>query len=806
MKSPIAWLLVLLFLSALACTTATTLPIFGSTPTPTATFTPTPTATPTPTPTPPPTPTPIPAARIELGEKALFNGNWDLAFQEFETARLASSDPELQAAALLGLGRTHYQAADYEQAATVLDSLIQQYPDGVYAAYAYLILGQTFTAQEQPANAAQAYLDYMARRSGVIDGYVLDLRGDALFAAGDYGGSANDYRAALQSPTTNDGIYIEMKLARALSLSGDTAGAIALYEDIYARTNNESTKALSLLRRGQTYVALGQPDLAYESWLAAVNLHPRTNEAFQALVELIDAGQTVNELQRGIVDYYAGQYGVALAAIDRYLQSGPTDPGTAHYFNGLINRALGANDTAVREFDLVLQNYPENGYWAEALNQKAYTQWAFMDQYTLAIQTLREFVNLYPSQVRASEFLFDAAQVANTAGQLDLAAELYQQVSASYPNSEEASQAMFLAGITYYRLGYTSQAYSSFQSYLGLATQIGDHAKAYLWMGKVLSSQGDPGGARSQWELAANADPTGYYSERARDLLLNRPAFTPPQMYDLVFDPEAERQQAETWLRTQFSIPDSIDLHGVGDLAGTPGMIRGNELWALGMLNEARNEFEALRQTYAQDPIQTYRLMNYYYELGLYRSAIFAARQVLNLANMSDADTMNAPIYFNHIRFGAYFSDLIIPNAQEYNFHPLFVFSLVRQESLFEGFIQSSAAASGLMQIIPNTGEEIAARLGWPEGYTQPDLYRPFVNVRFGVDYLDRQRTYFKGDLYATLAAYNGGPGNAIRWNNLASSDQDLYLEVINFSETRTYIQRIYEIFTIYRRLYNRTP
>jgi soluble lytic murein transglycosylase len=235
-------------------------------------------------------------------------------------------------------------------------------------------------------------------------------------------------------------------------------------------------------------------------------------------------------------------------------------------------------------------------------------------------------------------------------------------------------------------------------------------------------------------------------------------------------------------------------------------MIRGNELWALGMLNEARNEFEALRQTYAQDPIQTYRLMNFYYELGLYRSAIFAARQVLNLANMSDADTMNAPIYFNHIRFGAYFSDLIIPSAQEYNFHPLFVFSLVRQESLFEGFIQSSAAASGLMQIIPSTGEEIAARLSWPEGYTQPDLYRPLVNVRFGVDYLDRQRNYFKGDLYAALAAYNGGPGNAIRWNNLASGDQDLFLEVINFSETRTYIQRIYEIFTIYRRLYDRTP
>jgi soluble lytic murein transglycosylase len=277
-------------------------------------------------------------------------------------------------------------------------------------------------------------------------------------------------------------------------------------------------------------------------------------------------------------------------------------------------------------------------------------------------------------------------------------------------------------------------------------------------------------------------------------------------MYDLVYDPAADRMQAETWLRTQFMIPDTVDLSGLGDLAGHPGMIRGKELWALGLFNEARNEFEVLRQAYAQDAIQTYRLMNFYHELGLYRSAIFAARQVLNLANMSDADTMTAPVYFNHIRFGTYFSHLIIPEAQANNLHPLLVVSVVRQESLFEGFIQSSAAASGLMQIIPSTGAEIAARLNWPEDYQQSDLYRPYVNIRFGIDYLDRQRNYFKGDFYTALAAYNGGPGNAIRWNELAGGDQDLFLEVVNYEETRSYIQRIYEIFTIYRRLYDRTP
>ena len=79
-----------------------------------------------------------------------------------------------------------------------------------------------------------------------------------------------------------------------------------------------------------------------------------------------------------------------------------------------------------------------------------------------------------------------------------------------------------------------------------------------------------------------------------------------------------------------------------------------------------------------------------------------AARQVLDLASLDDATSLSAPAYFNHLRFGTYYSDLIMPLAQKYGFHPLFLFSLIRQESLFESFVRSSADASGLMQIIPS--------------------------------------------------------------------------------------------------------
>ena len=169
----------------------------------------------------------------------------------------------------------------------------------------------------------------------------------------------------------------------------------------------------------------------------------------------------------------------------------------------------------------------------------------------------------------------------------------------------------------------------------------------------------------------------------------------------------------------------------------------------------------------------------------------------------SQSASLTAPAYFNHLRYGLYYHDLIINEEQKYGLDPLFMFSVIRQESLFEGFVRSTAGAHGLMQIIPDTGEQIARELNWPPIYDSGDLYRPIVSVRFGAYYLDKNRKLLGGNIYASLAAYNAGPGNAIVWNDLANDDPDLFLEVVRFQETRDYIRYIYEIFSTYRSLYS---
>ena len=80
------------------------------------------------------------------------------------------------------------------------------------------------------------------------------------------------------------------------------------------------------------------------------------------------------------------------------------------------------------------------------------------------------------------------------------------------------------------------------------------------------------------------------------------------------------------------------------------------------------------------------------------------------------------------------------------------------------------------------------------------------MNLTLGLDYLADQRDALGGDLYAALAAYNGGPGNAAQWLSLAQGDPDLFVEVVRYDETRQYLMGIYEVFTIYSRLYSRAP
>jgi len=458
---------------------------------------------------------------------------------------------------------------------------------------------------------------------------------------------------------------------------------------------------------------------------------------------------------------------------------------------------------AIEYWTQFTMNYPENPLFFDAWEDIAYTQWAYLNQYSTAASTLLTYASSYAGTENAASAIFEAGKIFERNNQLTDASTTWASLIEIYPQLEISSRGLFLSAITNYRLGKFDLALSQFQRYLLLTSDLEEKAAGYLWIGKIYEKLGNQQKAFSAWNDAAAQDPTGYYSQRAAELITGNSPISPAKEVDLKANFEQERLIAEVWMKSTFSLPEDTNFISLTPFETDPRFIQARGYWDLGLYQPARNEYEKLRIFYETDPLNLFRLTNHFVEIGLYRSSIYASRQILNLANLNENNTYKAPLWFNHIRFGIYFDDITNKAASDYNFEPILLYSLIRQESFFEGFIVSSAGAKGLTQIMPATGEEIANLLKWPPNYKESDLYRPVINIRMGANYLSRMRSYFNYNMFAALAAYNAGPGNVSRWLEKSGNDPDLFLEIIPYEETQRYLRNIYTFYRIYENLYS---
>jgi soluble lytic murein transglycosylase len=753
-------------------------------------------------------PTPTPEVRIDSGERAFFNGDYDQALFDYQAALETSKDPDILSAALWGLGRVQYAIKNNAAALETLWQLTSQYPASPNAVRAYYLIGEIFSVLGRNAEAAQAYTIYLALHPGVIDAFVQELRGDAYVAAGSDTDAISAFQAALAAPGLEDTISLQIKIAQAYVRLGDSTTALGMYDSIFTASSNDYVKAQMDLLSGQIYLAQGQPDQAYQRFLHAVENYPMAYDSYSALVALVNANIPVDDMDRGLVDYFAGQYGYAHDAFQRYMDANPQNDGTPAYYMALTYFDMGQYEQAVQTWDGFIQNYPDNPHWAAAWNGtsslpgRAYTQWYYLGQYDAATQTLLDFVQQAPTDPNAPIYLLEAGRIQERVGKLDEASQTWDRIADEYPASALVPQALFWAGIVRYRLGKYSDALVSFQRDSILSSTLEDQTASNFWIGKAQQALGDASSAQAAWQQTAALDPTDYYSLRAKDMLLSRPFFEILPITSTAIDLSAERTEADAWVRVTFNLAPDTDLSAPGTLASDPRLIRGIEFLSLGLHSQAAGEFDALGTAVEQNPADCYRLANYLLDQGLYYPAIFAFRQVLTLAGMNtQTQTLAAPAFFNHIRYGLYYQDIVLPVAQRTGFDPFLLQSLMRQESLFNKYANSTYAL-GLMQITPSTGQFIVDNLGWPPNYSTEDLYRPFVSIGLGATYLMDQRLRFNGDLSTALAAYNAGPDAAAIWRDLAGSDNDLFVEVIRFEETRNYIRSIYEIYSMYRSLY----
>lgn len=709
-----------------------------------------------------------------------------LLYQEVLTA--APGTPEADAA-LLGLARAYLDMGQPLSATAVLSSSLGVLPPEVRHRVHFL-LGEGYQAAGDYPRAIRFYGLYREEGTALGD-LVAERMAYAYRALGDHERAAQEFlRAADPIRYLSDQVWMLEEAAREYRAFSSYDRALACYTRILVRARKAWYRASILYQIGETLQEAGRPDEALARWEEVLSSYPTTAVAARAADALLAAGVEVAPYDVARAYQAAGRAREALPYFTEALRRQEAAP-ELPYEIAQARADSGDLSGALDDLKALARSRPDDPRPLEEqarLLEEAY----LLDE---AAEAYRRVQKAFPQTEAARKALWEAAQLLEEEGRLDEAVAEYTALVEQFPGHPDASEARFRAGLLRYRQGRYLEAAALWG---GERCSEGSvcRTRAALWRGLALERAGHTWEARQAWQEASAGK--GYYAARARERLSGTLGFG-AYRGELVLHPAPEEQPAtEEWLSQRYGRPVSAELPAV--VRRDPLFRRGEEFLNLGRPKEAREPFAMLVQRFRFHGPALYALALYFRQHGLHALSISCAERLLELAGSREED---APLFLLRLLYPVPYAHLIVPEARSNGLDPLLFFALVRQESRFDRYATSWAEARGLTQVIPSTGRGIAEQLGWSP-FRLEDLYRPFLSIRFGTWYLGRQQETFSGQAIPALAAYNGGPGNARRWAGsvIPVSDLDLFVEAVDFAETRDYIERIYTSYWVYRRIY----
>ena len=319
----------------------------------------------------------------------------------------------------------------------------------------------------------------------------------------------------------------------------------------------------------------------------------------------------------------------------------------------------------------------------------------------------------------------------------------------------------FLSGfIALRKLNDPARALQHFERLAGATTPI-SQARAQYWLGRALEASGDKTKARSAYGKAANYQ-TSYYGMLAAEKL------------GLTLDESllSNAPPAGSWKGAGYA--KSSVLEAAARMAAA-----GNEqLSARFMLHLGESLSDAELGTLAGLAL----------DLGQYRSAVLIAKAATERGLVFPSAYFPVPD--------------MIPEALPVS--RALALSIARRESEFDPEARSPAGALGLMQMLPATAAEVAKDQGIK--FSKAKLASdPAYNATLGAAYLKELVDQFGPSVALVASGYNAGPGRPRGWVDafgdprLASTDVVDWVEMIPFTETRTYVMRVVEGVVIYR-------
>ncbi len=601
---------------------------------------------------------------------------------------------------------------------------------------------------------AQEHFQHLIDEAGPLAPFARLRLAQALLAAGEYNEAATAFDLALADPDLPEIFHPLALIEGAAALAADSRSSEAIAWLTVARNHpgaSSNERTIATWDRALVRLDLEDP-LWIADALAILSTAPASPQATAALIALDEsAPEDIPPLAAAYSQYRAREN---QDAIDRYepirdeaikLEDNHTAGIATFYLGALAERTTGRLD---------------------------------------AIQHYSHSLELDPTGSFADDAAYWRGRVAEERADFDLAAESYNLLIDSYPSSRFLTDATLRAALTTYLAG--------------------DEATGLALLAAIAQSNGPSDAAAARWydllagsdarEAAGIAAPAGLDARALGAVLATR---SPHSEGDLPTAAE-DFEVIAGWLLTHFD----------ADLEATQATTTETPLWTTtipALLEAGERSLARALSTHALDQISgrdasEIAIALRARELQLHDVALIATLRVIG--SWSTEQRLANPAAVERLAYPSPWTTELQLATAEFGIPPLILLALVRQESAFNPEAVSPAAAVGLTQVIPDTGALIAASLDQPwEGIQS--LTDPAESLRFGSAYLATQLETFDGDIYATLAGYNGGPWSAERWlDEQQLPGADGFVQVIDFEETRRYVTTVIEQFAWYRYVY----
>lgn len=570
-------------------------------------------------------------------------------------------------------------------------------------------------------------------------------------------------RAALYRAVTLPAALPRIRWTEALARdrTGDPIGGARVYEALGATLAavrlrlKAATNAASLSAVRAELVGLLTPRLGSEDTRDAIALLDQTFPALTRDEELRVARRaaTADRLPRAALGFARAVRSKPLAEADRLTY-------------GTVLARLGRHREAMAMFSTVTGRslHPQ----AEYLRARSLLA---VGRHAAALTVLRRITTAFRyDSVTAATAGFLAAELLVDDGDPAGARRGFLDVAARFPRTNHGTRAAFQAALLSLLAGDSKTATREFAALSERGGETSERSAALYWAGRAALTGGDSTAARTRWRALIDRFPTSYYAVAAAGRLGFPVVMAPP--------PGNPVQ------------PDSQALAALD---------RGALLDRLGLHVEARFEYDQVARGADTSPAALLAAAAAFASRGLVARAYRLGLRAENRGAPPDAT-------LQRLLFPLPRAAELAEEAARTGIDPLLAAAIIRQESAFDPQARSSADARGLMQVVPNLGASLARA----EGIRDWDpvlLYQPEVNLHFGLLHLaDALKRY--PHIEPALAAYNAGTRSADQWLALpgAAADPEVFIERIQFVETRDYVRRILRNLAIYRVLYPTGP